>query len=278
MDRAKPAAMEAKGLSFEIASSKLVDEVTLAVHAGEIVGVLGPNGAGKSTLLKLFSGELEPTAGSVLIDGKSFARTQPALLARRRAVVPQSSQLTFPFTALEVVMLGAAVPGFGTRPDVVAAGEHALAQVGLSELADRKYTDLSGGERQRVHVARALCQLASAKRRQGETPLLLVDEPTSSLDIGHQRIVLAGLRKVASTGAAVLAILHDINLAAGYCDRLVLMRGGATVAIGPPKDIVSSDLLSRTFGCQLDANVTPVDTPFVLPTAGTAETPSRRAP
>jgi iron complex transport system ATP-binding protein len=268
--------MEAKGLSFAIGSSKLVDDVSLAIHAGEIVGVLGPNGAGKSTLLKLLSGELEPTGGSVLIDGTAIARTQPAPLARRRAVVPQSSQLTFPFTALEVVMLGASVPGFGPRLDAVSAGEHALAQVGLGELGNRKYTDLSGGERQRVHIARALCQLASAKRRDGETPLLLVDEPTSSLDIGHQRMVLAGLREVASTGAAVLAILHDINLAAGYSDRLVLMRSGSVVAIGPPQDIVRSDLLTRTFGCQLDANVTPVDTPFVLPTAGSAEAISRR--
>ena len=265
MDREQAPAIEVKGVSFAVGAARLVDDVHLTVRAGQIVGVLGPNGAGKSTLLKLVSGEHEPTAGSIVLDGVPMTRAQPALLARRRAVVPQSSQLTFPFTALEVVMLGASVPGFGARSDVVLAGARALERVGLSDLADRNYTDLSGGERQRVHIARAICQLATAKRRHGETPLLLVDEPTSNLDIGHQRLVLGAMREIATEGAAVLAILHDINLAAGYCDVLVLMRDGALIASGPPAEIVRDDLLSRTFGCPLDANTTPVSTPFVLP-------------
>ncbi|MCC7252429.1 heme ABC transporter ATP-binding protein [Hyphomicrobium sp.] len=265
MASAPAPAIEADGVSFEVGGARLVEGVHLAVRAGQVMGILGPNGAGKSTFLKLVSGELEPTSGRILFDGVPIARAEPALLARRRAVVPQSSQLTFPFTALEVVLLGASVPGFGHARDAVAAAERALKRVGLIELAERRYTELSGGERQRVHIARAICQIETAPRRPGETPLLLVDEPTSNLDIGHQRLVLSAIREIAAEGAAVLAVLHDINLAAGYCDLLALLRDGRLIACGPPAEIVRNDLLSRTFGCEIDANTTPANTPFVLP-------------
>lgn len=265
MDSARPSAVETVGVSFEVNGARLVDVVHLSVGAGEVMGILGPNGAGKSTMLKLLSGELAPTSGAVLLDGVSLQRTEPALLARRRAVVPQSSQLTFPLTAIGVVALGATVPGFHLQDAAMRAAESAMQRVGMLELAERKYTDLSGGERQRVHIARAMCQLATARRRAGETPILLVDEPTANLDIGHQRLVLDAIREVAREGAAVIAVLHDINTAAGYCDTLALMRTGGLVAKGTPHDIVRDDLLSKTFGCDLDANTTPKNTPFVLP-------------
>lgn len=265
MTETAPPAIEAHGVTFAIGEKRLVDNVTLAIPAGRMVGILGPNGAGKSTFLKIVSGEHKPTAGRVLFDGVAFAELHPALLARRRAVVPQSSQLTFSFSALEVVLLGATVPGFGLAADHLRGAEWALERVGLTALAERKYTDLSGGERQRVHIARAMCQLATAPPSAGETLLLLVDEPTSNLDIGHQRRVLDALREAALGGAAVLAVLHDINLAAGYCDRLALMRDGRLIAYGEPQEIVRDDLLSDTYGCALDANRTPSCTPFVLP-------------
>lgn len=265
-------AIELDRVSYAVGGARLVDDVSLAVRAGEVVGVLGPNGAGKSTLVKLVSGEIEPTAGHVRLDGVPLAKYRPAVLARRRAVVPQSSHLSFPFTALEVAMLGGSVPGFGRSADVTAAARRALRQVGLAALADRNFMDLSGGERQRVQIARAMCQLETARRRAGETPLLLLDEPTSSLDIGHQRLVLDAMRALAADGAAVLAILHDVNLAAAYCGRLVLMRNGAIVAMGHPADVVRDAPLTRAFGCRLDANATPADgTPFLLPvTSGCA--------
>lgn len=262
---AKSAAIEVAAVRFDIGGMCLVDGVSLAVEPGQVVAILGPNGAGKSTLLKLVSGELAPTAGRILLDGVPLASAEPALLARRRAVVPQASQLAFPFTALEVVTLGASVPGFGASKDIVLEAEHALDRVGLTHLAERRYTELSGGERQRVHVARAMCQLATAPRSPGETPLLLVDEPTSNLDIGHQRRVLGAVREMAAEGAAVLAVLHDINLAAGYCDLLALMCEGRMVASGRPHEMVRDDVLSHTYGCALDANTTPARTPFVLP-------------
>jgi iron complex transport system ATP-binding protein len=264
MDSAKTSAVEIANVSFEVGAQRLVDSVELRIEAGQMIGILGANGAGKSTLLKLISGELEPTSGAILLDGVPVSKTDPAFLARRRAVVPQSSQLTFPFTAIEVVTLGASVPGFGLGKSHPAA-EQALTRVGLLDFAHRRYTDLSGGERQRVHVARAMCQLETARRRTGETPVLLVDEPTSNLDIGHQRLVLSAVREIAADGAAVIAVLHDINLAAGYCDRLALMRTGKIVAHGKPSEIVRDDLLSDAYGCHLDANTTPTRTPFVLP-------------
>ena len=264
MDSARTPAVEIANVSFEVGPMRLVDSVQLRFDAGQMIGILGANGAGKSTLLKLISGELEPTSGQVLLDGLPVLETEPAFLARRRAVVPQSSQLSFPFTAIEVVSLGASVPGFGQGKSLHAAAQ-ALKRVGLMDLSHRRYTDLSGGERQRVHVARAMCQLETARRRTGETPILLVDEPTSNLDIGHQRLVLSAIRDMAADGAAVIAVLHDINLAAGYCDQLVLMLNGKVVACGKPSDIVRDDLLSHAFGCDLDANTTPQRTPFVLP-------------
>jgi len=265
MDSARTSAVEAVGVSFEVNGARLVDTVHLSVDAGEVMGILGSNGAGKSTFLKLLSGELAPTSGTILLDGVPLPRAEAAVLARRRAVVPQSSHLTFPLTAVGVVALGATVPGFHLEQLATQAAERALQRVGLLELAERRYLDLSGGERQRVHIARAMCQLATARRRAGETPILLVDEPTANLDIGHQRLVLSAIREVARDGAAVIAVLHDINTAAGYCDTLAFMRAGGVVAKGPPHSIMRDDLLSKTFGCDLDANTTPKRTPFVLP-------------
>ena len=270
------AALALENVRFEVNGARLVDGVSVTIEPGQVVGILGPNGAGKSTLLKIASGELKPTEGRVLYDGVLLANAEPACLARRRAVVPQSSALTFPFTALEVVMLGVSVPGFGHSARAFAEGEQALERVGLAYVADRKYTDLSGGERQRVHIARAMCQLATAPQSPGETPILLVDEPTSNLDIAHQRSVLGAVREMAGEGTAVLSVLHDINLAAGYCDRLVLMRAGTVLATGSPHEIVRDDLLSRTYGCTLDANATPSRTPFVLPI--TRDVAKTRAP
>lgn len=264
---AEPApAITLDGVSYVIGHARLVDDVNLTVRAGEVLGVLGPNGAGKSTLMKLVSGEILPTAGRILLDGVPLAQHKPALLARRRAVVPQSSHLTFPFTVLEVATLGASVPGFGASEEVVDVAKEALRRIGLAALADRSFMDLSGGERQRVHIARAMCQLETARRRPGETPLLLLDEPTSNLDIGHQRLVLDAMRAFAADGLAVMAILHDINLAAAYCSRLALMRDGAVVGTGQPADVVRDDPLTSAFGCPLAANTVPKDgTPFVLP-------------
>lgn len=159
--------LEARGLSYAINGRTLVDGVDMAIAPGRVTVLIGPNGAGKSILLRLIAGELKPTGGEVLLDHRNIRSLSAADLGRRRAVVPQSSVLTFAFTVLEVAMLGVTVPGFGTATEAThSAALRALESVGMSAAKDQNYMHLSGGERQRVHIARALCQLDSAPHRQ----------------------------------------------------------------------------------------------------------------
>ncbi len=170
---------------------------------------------------------------------------------------------------LEVVLLGATVPGFARiEPRALAIADETLRTVGLTGFEQRLFTELSGGERQRVHIARALCQLATAKPRPGETAALLLDEPTSSLDLSHQGAVLGETRRQAARGLAVLAILHDLNLAAAYADEIVLMSHGRIRASGGPAEVLRDDLLSEVYGCPVRTNATPTaGVPFVIPQA-----------
>ena len=259
--------LDIQNVTYWAGSAPLVNSVSMKIHAGEVVGLLGPNGAGKSTLLKLAAGELRPAQGIVVVGGDDIAHLRASALAARRAVVAQSFELNFPFTAREVVLLGATVPGFGIRkPALEAACGAALRAVGLDHLAERAYPSLSGGERQRVHIARALCQLKTSRRGENERPLLLLDEPTSSLDIAHQRMALDVVRQLAADGAAVMVVLHDVNLAAAYCSRIFMMSGGHVVASGAPQDVVISRVLSEAYGCPITANTVPPDgRPFALP-------------
>lgn len=259
--------LETTDLTFVAGGSPLVDNVNLRLHAGEFVGLLGPNGAGKSTLVRLMAGEMTPTSGSVTVGSTPLTSLSAQTLARRRAVVPQATSLTFPFTVLEVVLLGASVPGFSvTRSRTHDIAEECLARVNLSAFRDRFYIELSGGERQRVHIARGLCQLAAARLFEPGAKVLFLDEPTSSLDLAHQRLALVAAREEAERGTAVLAVLHDLNLASAYCDRLLMMDGGRIVAAGAPTDVVRGDLLTEVYGCALVPNTVPEDkTPFVLP-------------
>jgi iron complex transport system ATP-binding protein len=166
-------------------------------------------------------------------------------------------------------MLGVSVPGFASTPSQAkAAALEALDAVGLRGLADRLYVHLSGGERQRVHIARALSQLGAASVQPGETRCFLLDEPTSSLDLAHQSLVLAAIRRQARLGTAVVAVFHDLNLAAALADELVLLEGGRVMAAGTAREVLKDDLLSTAYGCQVLTNRTPGDgRPFVLPPA-----------
>lgn len=261
--------IEARNATFEVNGCRLVEDIDLMLPPGTFLALVGPNGAGKSTLLRLFAGEIAPTSGSVLIDGREMRTLKPVELARRRAVVAQSTALSFPFTVLEVVLLGATVPGFApadARTERAAIA--AIRTVGLAGFEGRLFTQLSGGERQRVQVARALCQLATARRPDGEAAALLLDEPTSSLDLAHQGLVLEEARAQAQAGRAVLAILHDLNLAAAYADELVVMSRGRIAEQGSARSVLRDDLLSEVYGCPVRTNVAPANgAPFVLPTA-----------
>jgi heme transport system ATP-binding protein len=261
--------LETRGVWVEAGGHVLLKDVDAAVAPGKVPVLIGPNGAGKTTLLRVLSGEIPPSRGEARLDGDPLRSFSAADLARRRAVVPQASAVAFPFTVREVVMLGVTVPGFGL-PDLAAGkqADAALEAVDLARFTDRLFPTLSGGERQRVHIARALCQLAAAPRGPAETRCLLLDEPTASLDLAHQEQVLGAMRRQADRGHIVLAILHDLNLAAAVADHLVLLAGGAVAMAGPPKDVLRDDVLSACYGCRVAANSIPPDgRPFVLPPA-----------
>ncbi|MFI9533766.1 heme ABC transporter ATP-binding protein [Nocardia fusca] len=218
---------------------RVLDDVDFEVAAGEVVALVGPNGAGKSTLLAVLAGELDPGRGSVELDGRPLDRWTPIDMARRRAVLPQSHTVGFPFSAAEVVAMGRApwqrTPQAGRDDEVIAA---AMAATDSTHLAGRSFPSLSGGERARVALARVLAQ---------DTATLLLDEPTAALDLGHQEAVLALAADRAATGAAVVVVLHDLASAAAYADRVAVLDNGRVAAAGPPRDVLTGELLSRVY-------------------------------
>ncbi len=263
--------LRAHDITVERVGRRLVDGVSLTIETGRIVAVVGPNGAGKSTLLKALTGELSPTAGHVTLDDQPLESLSAGTLASRRAVVPQAAHLGFPFTAIEVVMLGVTVPGFGIdESDALLAAREALAKVGLLELRSRHYGVLSGGEQQRVQIARALCQIAVAAVATDKPLALILDEPTSSLDLAHQGIIVRELRNEAAAGRAVLVVLHDLNLAAAVADDVVVLAGGRIVAQGAPASVYEAASLSAIYGCDVTALTTPErPAPIILPAIDT---------
>lgn len=259
--------LEARELVLERRGRRLLNGIDLAAPGGRVTAIIGPNGAGKSMLLKVLAGELAPTAGSVRLDGQEMSTISAAALARRRAMVPQSTNLSFPFTVVEVVRLGASVPGFdGIKTRAHEHADQALETVGLGGFAARLYNELSGGEKQRVHIARALCQLDAAHRMDSETAVLMLDEPTSSLDLAHQVRVLDEARRQAGIGRAVLVVIHDLNLAAAWADDIVLLSAGRIHARGKPAEIFDNEILSEAYGCAIEVNRTPpAGVPYMLP-------------
>lgn len=234
------------GVSAGYGGSPVLSDFSLELHAGEIVALVGPNGAGKSTALRVASGLLRPTTGRVEVEGRDVAAWKRHDLARRLAVVLQV-QVTPPLVRVrDYVALGrspyARFLGNETSHDWRVVDE-ALATAGVSELAGRPLEALSGGERQRVILARALAQ---------EPSVLLLDEPTSNLDLKYQEIVLSLARKLAAErGLACLIVLHDITLAAQFADRVCLLQSGRQVAIGTPTDVLGADRLSAVYDTPL---------------------------
>ncbi|MBF6030775.1 heme ABC transporter ATP-binding protein [Pseudomonas sp. P115] len=225
-------------------------DVTLDLLPGEVLGVLGPNGAGKSTLLGALCGELSAAHGKVWLDQRELSEWSGAQRAQRLAVLPQTSTLDFAFRVEEVVGMGRLPHQTGrARDDEIIAAALQAADVG--HLNGRSYLALSGGERQRVHLARVLAQLWPGET--GQT--LLLDEPTSMLDPLHQHTTLQAIRTFADRGAAVMVILHDLNLAARYCDRILLLEEGRPHALDTPAQVMRPEPLKAVFG--LDVLVQP---------------------
>lgn len=235
----------ARDVTLRTGRRVLLQGVSLALRPGSVTALVGPNGAGKSSLLRVLGGECAPDSGTVTLAGQALAAVSPLALARRRAVMRQSSGLAFPMSVAEVVGLGR-LPWHGT-PEAArdrAAVARAMAQAEVAHLAGQAHATLSGGERQRVHLARALAQLEGAE---GPAALLL-DEPTASLDVRHAGLVLRLLRAQAGAGRAVLVVLHDLNEAAHVADEVAVLAAGRLLACGPPADALAPAALARIYG------------------------------
>ncbi|MGW0734148.1 ABC transporter ATP-binding protein [Streptomyces sp. NPDC002851] len=249
---------------------RLVDGVTLHVAEGETVGLVGPNGSGKTTLLRCVYGTLTGAAGRVLLDGDDLATLTAKARARRIATVPQDGHAGFELTVHEVVAMGRSPHKRFWEADTAADEElvrAALDRLGVADLAHRSFARLSGGERQRALVARALVQ---------QPRLLVLDEPTNHLDIRYQLDILGLIRTLGTTN---LLALHDLNLAAYYCDRLCVLRDGRAVAYGTPREVLTEELLATVYGVRAEVTVHPTTgAPVVTYLPEPAEAPGKAVP
>ncbi|MCA6096202.1 heme ABC transporter ATP-binding protein [Streptomyces sp. SCA3-4] len=249
---------EARSLHVRLGGRAVLAGVDLTVRAGEVVALVGPNGAGKSTLLAALAGDLPAESGEVRVDGLPAGAWSAGELALRRAVLPQTAGLSFPFTVGEVVRMGRA-PWAGTAAEEEddAAVREAMAAADVAGFGPRPFAALSGGERARVALARVLAQ---------RTALLLLDEPTAALDLRHQEVVLRICRERAAAGDAVVVVLHDLGLAGAYADRVALLHDGRIAADGPPATVYLPELLSRVYSQPVDVIDHPCSRgPLVIP-------------
>jgi iron complex transport system ATP-binding protein len=252
--------VEVREVTFAYGAAPVLDRVSLTARAGELVGLVGPNGAGKSTLIRLVAGLAAPQSGAARLAGLDPAVAPRREVARLAALVPQEAHAAWPFTVRDAVMMGRtprqglfAVP---SRLDEQAV-ERALAACDLADVADRRLDALSGGERRRIFFARALAQ---------EPRVLLLDEPTAFLDLGHQIAAMRMAEQAARAGLCVLAVLHDLNLAAAYCDRLVVLSQGRVVAEGAAADVLTPERIREVWGVPVWRGENGADgAPIVLP-------------
>ena len=242
--------LSVENISVHYGSRNVLKNVTQHFESGLFHVILGPNGSGKSTFLKVFSGELKPAAGKILYDGKPITTLSTTELARRRAVMSQSPELPFPLSVREIVMMGR-YPHFQYKPskndvDICVAAMRALS---IEDMGERDYLTLSGGEKQRVQFARVLTQIW--ERVGSETCYLLLDEPVSSLDIHYQQEFLRKAKSLCGPNLVLIAVLHDINLAFQYADRVYLMSDGAIKFAGVPQTVISEKVVEEIFNVKV---------------------------
>ncbi|UAW97950.1 heme ABC transporter ATP-binding protein [Halopseudomonas nanhaiensis] len=251
--------LELVGVACSRGPQRVLSDLSFTLASGEVIAVLGVNGSGKSTLLATLAGELRPGKGELRFHGDVLSQIEPTARAQRMAVLPQTSTLAFGFRAGEVVALGRLPHRSGLAADNQAVAE-ALAQADATHLAMRNYLHLSGGERQRVHLARVLAQVWNVPQ-----PCLLMDEPTAALDIAHQHLALAAARNVAQRGGAALVTLHDLNLAARYADRVLLLSNGRMAALGTPWEVLQAERIEQIFGVRAQVQQHPAeDRPLII--------------
>lgn len=263
------AVLRARDVAADVGGRRVLDGIDLDLAAGEMLVLVGPNGAGKSTLLSVLAGDREPARGVVELDGAVLETWPVAERARRRSVLTQGNEVSFPFEVGDVVRMGRAP--WRRRPeaerdddavaDAMVAGE-------VTAFAERPVTGLSGGERARVAFARSAAQ---------ECRIALLDEPTASLDIRHQHRVLSRTRARVARGGSAVVVLHDLALAAAYADRIALLDAGRLAAIGEPRRVLEPSLLTRVYRHPIDVVVGPRGHLLVLADPSSPETAGRPA-
>ena len=231
--------IDVSGVSFSVGGRAILTPIDLRLYPGETCVLLGPNGAGKSTLMKIISGYLQPSAGAVEIDEHPLGKLSLMDRAKMLGVLTQRSELDFPFTAREVIALGRSP--YGERRAETEIVDQLVDRLGID--AEAVYTQLSGGERQLVQVARVFAQIWGA----GSSAYLLLDEPTTALDLKHQQDVIQILAQLADSGLGLLIVMHDINIAADIADRIILMREGSIIAAGHRTEVLTAANLALTF-------------------------------
>jgi iron complex transport system ATP-binding protein len=251
--------LRAADLSVDFGERRAVDHVAFELGLGELVAIVGPNGSGKTTLLRALLGLVRPATGTVTLDGKPIGSWQRRALAEMVGALPQHEEPAFPLTVRETLLLGRWArlgPIAPVTIDDERAISDALTRCDVAGFESRPVDTLSGGERQRVRLARALA---------GAPRLLLLDEPTAALDIGHEMELFELLRTLARDGLGVLVVTHHLNLAARYADRLVLMEAGRAVADGIPTSVLRADTVSRVFAWPVSVDMLPDGSPQILP-------------
>lgn len=255
--------IEVHTLSVALAGKTVVHGVSFMARPGELTAIAGPNGSGKTTTLKAVSGELKH-AGSVRINGTETRDLAPWQLASVRAVLPQASTISFPFTVREIVMMGLTTGRNRNPAQAERIAADALSAVDLSGFEGRFYQELSGGEQQRTQLARVLCQIPEPVV-DGKPCWLLLDEPVSSLDISHQLTIMNLARDFCRRGGGVIAVMHDLNLTSIFADQMLLLKSGRLAASGSVDAVITDDTMHAVFGCPLRVNQVPADgKPFVL--------------
>ena len=278
--------LRAESISFAYGAEPVLRGVDVRIPDGSLLGVLGPNGSGKTTLIRLLAGLLRPARGRVTLDGADVAGMNRRAVARRLAVVPQETEPAFDYTAAEIVLMGR-YPHLSAfeweGPDDLDIARRALAAAGAAHLAPRLFRTLSGGEKQRVVLASALAQIdeggpASPSAAGGPTRVLLLDEPTSSLDLAFQLTTAALLERLnRTTRTTIVLCTHDLNLAAGLCRDLVLLRGGRVAAAGPTADVLTADNVGGVYDVVADVRRHPVSRRLTVVPVAPRPRPERRA-
>ncbi len=254
--------IDLRQLHFSYRGSPVLKGIELSLEPGELVAIIGPNGAGKSTLLRIVAGLLTPTEGTALVLGESPSKSNRLRLAKRMAHLAQSYRMAFPFTALEVVLMGRYAHSKGGFFGRDSDDDHERAMAALERcdvqgLADQRFHELSGGEQRRIRIAQALCQ---------EAELLLLDEPSAGLDPQHARDLFQIVRSECDAKRSCLLVTHDLNLAARYADRLLLVHRGEQLALGSPSEVLTSTSMQDAFEMQLQHGILPDgQTPYVVP-------------